>query len=1342
MADKTTSTVKPQDRSIRVFVSSTFRDMHAEREELVKRVFSRLRKMCEERGVTWGEVDLRWGITDEQKAEGKVLPICLAEIQRSRPYFIGLLGERYGWVPDEIPDDLIQQEKWLEEHRDHSVTELEILHGVLRNPKMAAHSFFYFRDPKASQMVETQLTQEPSYQPETDTGRQKLIALKEKIRKSGLPIRENYPDPKAFGELVLKDLTEVIDTLYPKGTEPAPLDREAAEHEAFAQSRAKVYIGRQEYFDRLDEHARGDGPPLVVLGESGMGKSALLANWALKYRETHSDTLLIQHFIGATPYSADWAAMLRRIMGEFKRRFGIEQNIPDKPDELRQAFANWLHMAAARGKAILILDGLNQIEDKDQAPHLIWLPPVIPSSIRLFLSTLPGKPLDHLTERCWPTISIEPIDPAGRKALIKEYLRQYTKELNPQHTEQIAASNQTANPLYLRSLLEELRLFGKYEELDRRISYFLQAKTIPDLYAMILERYEEDFEGDRPNLVRDTMTAIWAARRGLTETELLELLGGVGDPLPHAHWAPMHLAAEHALVNRSGLIAFAHDYVRQAVRDRYLESETQRGAAHIRLANYFKDHKFFPRLLDEEPWQLAQAKSWYYLYDRLSVLPYLFGLLIAHEYDVKGYWIQIENNTHLKMIDAYQSLVDTPGDFEHPTFVAKLVQFFADTGHVTAALLLNAHLIDQFRKANAYEDLRESLFTQENLLYQRGDFESAISIVNEVEQICQRLCDSKGTQLAIGRRANIVAMRGNRDEAMNLYVKMEEACRKLGDRTGLSMALGGQAVILSAMGHLDAAMEVYKKVEALTRESGREEDLVGCLLNQAVIIENKGHLKQALQLYKKVEQSFRALGSKAGIAMALANQTAVLIKLDELDQALLLSKAAERLIRELDKIADLQDILNNQALILNKQGNYQGAMEVLREIERICLEKGFQDGLERSLLNQGVVLLEHGTPGEALRLYERVEQVCRASGNQEGLFTALHNQALFLKKEGDLDRAMTLLKQAEQLCRETRNQVLLSRNLNSQVLCLAEYNDPSGEALPRSDEILPLAEEAYQLASDLGLNSIAQTNREFLKLIAIRFANRGEAAFKENDNVRALSCLREEERLYRKLGEQRELAKCLGNQGIVLRHSGDLKAALQLHKTEEKLLHETGNKSDLVICLIRQGLIHNDIGEQDRVLELYTAAVYVARESRDDDQLITALSAQAMIFEEKGNYNRAMDVLKEQEQICRTMGNQKILTLVLNQQANLFYKQGNLDRTKSLYEELEKVCRQTNDYETLIHVLSNHAVLLGKLLGRPNEALPLVEEASRLVAEHGIVSFEQHIKSLHQEIQTMLEGPI
>ena len=141
-----------KDRHIRVFISSTFRDMQDERNVLVLKTFPKLRKLCESRGVTWGDVDLRWGITEEQAERGDVLPICLEEIKRCRPYFIGLLGERYGACPETIPQEVIEREPWIQKYTDKgkkkSYTELEILHGVLNDPEMADHAFFYFRDPK------------------------------------------------------------------------------------------------------------------------------------------------------------------------------------------------------------------------------------------------------------------------------------------------------------------------------------------------------------------------------------------------------------------------------------------------------------------------------------------------------------------------------------------------------------------------------------------------------------------------------------------------------------------------------------------------------------------------------------------------------------------------------------------------------------------------------------------------------------------------------------------------------------------------------------------------------------------------------------------------------------------------------------------------------------------------------------------------------------------------------------------------------------------------------------------------------------------------------------------
>ena len=142
-------------------------------------------------------------MTDEQQAEGKVLPICLEEIKRCQPYFIGLLGERYGWVPDVIPQDLINREPWLKEHLDHSVTELEILHGVLNNPDMAEHAFFYFRDPQYLKKLPKNIDQ-ADFISEDEASRTKLDDLKKRIRKSKFPFREDYADPKALAELVLQ----------------------------------------------------------------------------------------------------------------------------------------------------------------------------------------------------------------------------------------------------------------------------------------------------------------------------------------------------------------------------------------------------------------------------------------------------------------------------------------------------------------------------------------------------------------------------------------------------------------------------------------------------------------------------------------------------------------------------------------------------------------------------------------------------------------------------------------------------------------------------------------------------------------------------------------------------------------------------------------------------------------------------------------------------------------------------------------------------------------------------------------------------------------------------------
>src|SRR5579859_2770211 len=83
-----------------VFISSTFNDMHAERDYLIKRVFPELQQWCRRRKLRLMDVDLRWGVTEQDATRNRnVVPICLRRIDECRPFFLCLLGQRRGWVP-------------------------------------------------------------------------------------------------------------------------------------------------------------------------------------------------------------------------------------------------------------------------------------------------------------------------------------------------------------------------------------------------------------------------------------------------------------------------------------------------------------------------------------------------------------------------------------------------------------------------------------------------------------------------------------------------------------------------------------------------------------------------------------------------------------------------------------------------------------------------------------------------------------------------------------------------------------------------------------------------------------------------------------------------------------------------------------------------------------------------------------------------------------------------------------------------------------------------------------------------------------------------------------------
>ncbi len=127
--------------TFRVFVSSMFSDLKAERDVMQRDVFPCPSEYCQEHGARFQAIDLRWGVP-EKGADGELAnswEYCRQWIDRVEPFFVCILGQRYGWVPEphHFRDNADKQRQ---KHEPRSITDLEVRHAVLDQPQFVTES--------------------------------------------------------------------------------------------------------------------------------------------------------------------------------------------------------------------------------------------------------------------------------------------------------------------------------------------------------------------------------------------------------------------------------------------------------------------------------------------------------------------------------------------------------------------------------------------------------------------------------------------------------------------------------------------------------------------------------------------------------------------------------------------------------------------------------------------------------------------------------------------------------------------------------------------------------------------------------------------------------------------------------------------------------------------------------------------------------------------------------------------------------------------------------------------------------------------------------------------------
>ena len=493
---------------MRVFLSSTFVDMQKERDYLVKKIFPSIKAECRRRGVDFVALDLRWGINEETARSGKVVEICMDEIVRSRPFFIGLIGGRYGWIPQEgddaITEKLMAKYPWVRDYVSQrlSITEMEMQFGVLANPE-PINAFFFQKDEIAiPRKFRDKRGSEPS---------EKLARLKLAVKQAadqGRCTLSSYSSMKALGRQVHDALMAKIEELYPEEDNSRYAIYSRNQHD-FLERRRSIYV-RYEAAPEL----KGK---VLVLGGGGMGKSSFIANHAADGLKENCH--LVYTVVNNDVNSAEMC--IRMLIYELSRQIpGIDTGILDQPLEQTVDLAEIFEEAGFVGQVRWVIDGIDKLE----LPHeraAVWMD-TLPSQVsEIFMTASAVDEISSVVRQGFQEIPVAPLMAGEIMEITKNYLKGFAKALSGVQESHISNSALLKNPETLMVFLEELLQFGVHEKLGEFVEGYLSARNVEEFYDRVLERLDRDFGFKR---MQEVFSWIIMCENGVPEDALIRHL--------------------------------------------------------------------------------------------------------------------------------------------------------------------------------------------------------------------------------------------------------------------------------------------------------------------------------------------------------------------------------------------------------------------------------------------------------------------------------------------------------------------------------------------------------------------------------------------------------------------------------------------------------------------------------------------------------------------------------------------------------------------------------------------------------------------------------------------------
>jgi tetratricopeptide (TPR) repeat protein len=1274
-------------RTFPIFISSTFADMQAERDHLKNVVFPKVEEELQKRRIKLEIVDLRWGVDttsmeQEDEREASVLKVCLDEIRRCRPFFIGLLGDRYGWVPPlgRMKTALVG-ETHLNPEKGKSVTDLEIEFGVLASQEQLVRSVFYFREPlpydtfgkKKAAMFSDEYNPDLS-EAEKKERKTSLENLKTNIRdhfeKKGLKDKvkmysgtwdvekEKLTGLKPWGDQVYADILAECESHAKDTWDKVPQnwqEQEMALLDAFIENNTSSFCGRKPLLETLKQHLlSGDTANwgLILTGESGSGKSAVFS--MVNKMMQKENCFILAHSAGLSARAKKVADLLQIWNRQLADYLGIKEELSDATkiaddltshlteeqgkapitptEKLQEKFLELLHRTSASKRVLLLIDALDRFEPTARAQHLSWLPSLMPQNVRLLCTAITGTEQKAANyHKGLLAKSIDIFSTAEAKEMLDALCLRQHKSL-PAKIEKIILEKKRANgqpvtssPLWL-SLAVNMLMAIDHDDFEKM----------------------SQLEGRSDQQIESYMVA----------------MANDFDSLP----GPLFLSLKNkaSLLFGETFTTAVFNYLaisRNGLREKDLEKLMPASKIDwdpLQFANlrrWFKAHLVIQG--EELQWNLGHSILRNTLQENLPPEKYTsinFGIA-THLLTLPGTDSLRASETMFHLLES-EKLVDaaayygsnlTKSEISGATVVMAETITGSEKG-IGKAVQLPYLLLNQFEQLNGilknyiYE-LNDELSTEGNLMQRQILLAHLFNTLQDGIEIKKRDNDFGYYYAVLSEKlGSIHQSMGHLEEALKYFEKRSLLGKELFEanpskeemKHGLAISYQYLGRIHQSMGHLEEALKFFENSNQLSKElyeanfhnEGLKHSLVISYQNLGHIHQSMGHLEEALKYFGYYNQFSKELYEANPHSEKLKNSLAI----------------------SYSRLGYIHKLMNHMEEAFKYFGNYNQFSKELYEANP--RSEKLKYSLSISYEKLGSIHQSMGHVETALKYFENFNQfskeLCEANPRSEEMKNGL---AISNEKLGDIHQSMDHIEEAlnyfELSCQLSKE--LYEANPHSETLKnkLSKSYSKLGnihDLMNHMDEALKYYGNYNQFSKEL---YEANPRSEKLKNnLAISYENLGSIHQSMGHIEEALKYFENYNRLEKELHEANPHSEMLKNNlaisyeklGSIHQSMGHVEVALNYFENYNKLSKELCKanlrsellKYSLAISYEKLGSIHRSMGHIEEALKYFENYNQLGKELYEANPCNESLKDHlAISFEELGSIHQSMGHMEE-----------------------------------------------------------------------------------------------------------------